>query len=457
MCRLEVLPAGVGGLVAVSGPSRPAAPSQRLGGERVAYDRERPAPASAARRVRRWVMHRALRALTLAQGWAVNLATWVGRSTRPLPAEGADILLTGTFYADNWVAAHVAPLAASQRCQRLRVVTGYRLPELAKVEWVRPPAWLSRLTGGTVSRLLTFALQALRTRPHVLGGFHLLLNGLVALPLARLVGARSIYFCGGGPTEVLDGGVWGQNRLFTLMETPDAVVERRLLRAVAGFDVVITMGQRAIDFFRARGAETTFHVVSGGMDAVRFSPSTEPARADLILVARLSGVKRVDLFLEAVERVSRVRPQTSAIVVGDGPLLPALQRQAASLGLADRVAFVGHQADVERWLRQARLFVLTSDSEGLSLALMEGMLCGLPAVVSDVGDLPELVTQEDNGMLVAERTPEAFASALLGLLEDEDRLAAFSRRARASALRYETGRTTARWDDILSPPSAAGV
>ena len=88
---------------------------------------------------------------------------------------------------------------------------------------------------------------------------------------------------------------------------------------------------------------------------------------------------------------------------------------------------------------------------------MEGMLCGLPAVVSDVGDLPELVTQEDNGMLVAERTPEAFASALLGLLEDEDRLVAFSRRARASALRYETGRTTARWDDILSPPSAAGV
>jgi glycosyltransferase involved in cell wall biosynthesis len=403
-------------------------------------------------------MHRALRALTLAQAGAVRLATAAGRSPRAWPAEGADILLTGTFYADNWVAAHVAPLAASRHCRRLRVVTTSRLPDMPKVEWVRPPAWLSRLAGGTVARLAAFAFGAVRSRPHVVGGFHLLLNGLVALPLARLVGARSIYFCGGGPTEVLDGGVWGQNRLFTLMETPDAVVERRLLRAVGGFDWVITMGQRAVEFFRSRGADTAFHVVSGGMDAARFSPATEPARADLILVARLSGVKRVDLFLEAVERVARVRPRVSAIVVGDGPLLSALQAQASSLGLADRVEFVGHQADVERWLRQARIFVLTSDSEGLSLALMEGMLCGLPAVVSDVGDLPELVKPGDNGFLVAERTPEAFARPLVELLEDGELLGAYSRRARAAALRYETGRTTSLWDAILSSASGpAGV
>ncbi len=433
---------------------RPAEASPPAGGERVAYDRARAAPASAPRRLRRWVMHRALRALTAAQAGMVRLATAIGPSPRPLPAEGADILLTGTFYADNWVAAHVAPLAASRRCRRLRVVTTYRMPDLPKVEWVRPPLWLSRLAGGTVARLAAFAFGAVRSRPHVVGGFHLLLNGLVALPLARLVGARSIYFCGGGPTEVLDGGVWGQNRLFTLMETPDPVVERRLLRAVGGFDWVITMGDRAVEFFRARGADAGFHVVSGGMDAARFAPATEPPRADLILVARLSGVKRVDLFLEAVERVARVRPQVSAIVVGDGPLLPALKAQAASLGLRDRVEFVGHRADVERWLRQARIFVLTSDSEGLSLALMEGMLCGLPAVVSDVGDLPELVKPGDNGFLVAERTPEAFARPLLDLLEDEEQLRAYSRRARASALRYETGHTTARWDAILSSASS---
>ena len=420
------------------------------GNERVAYDRQRTTAASLPRRVRRGVFHAALRALTLAQAWSVRVASALGPERRQLPEDGVDILLTGTFYADNWVAAHIAPLAASRRCRRLRVVTSYQGPAIDKVEWIAPSRWLRPLAGGTGARLGTFVAEAIRTRPHVVGGFHLLLNGLVALPLARLIGSRAIYFCGGGPTEVLDGGVWGQNRLFTLMETPDAVVERRLLRTVAGFDLVITMGRRAIGFFRGRGIDTTFHVVSGGMDAQRFAPSPEQARADFILVARLSSVKRVDLFLQALARVARERPQASAIVVGDGPLLEDLKRQARDLGLADRVTFAGHQADVESWLKQARVFVLTSDSEGLSLALMEGMLCGLPAVVSDVGDLPELVEEGSNGFLVAERTPEAFADRMIALAGDPERLRSFSEAARQAALAYSLERTTGRWDRILA-------
>ncbi|HET9315588.1 MAG TPA: glycosyltransferase [Vicinamibacteria bacterium] len=428
----------------------PAGGDEAGGSERVAYDRQRVPPASLPRRIRRFVFHAGLRALTLVQSWSVRVASALGPRPRPLPEDGADILLTGTFYADNWVAAHIAPLAASRRCRRLRVVTNYQGPAIDKVEWVAPSRWLRPLGGATGARLGTFVAEALRTRPHVMGGFHLLLNGLVALPVARLVGARAIYFCGGGPTEVLDGGVWGQNRLFTLMETPDAVVERRLLRAVAGFDLVITMGRRAIGFFRARGVDTTFHVVSGGMDAQRFAPSSTPPRADFILVARLSAVKRVDLFLQALQRVARARPQASAIVVGDGPLLDDLKRQARELGLADRVIFAGHQSDVEGWLKQARVFVLTSDSEGLSLALMEAMLCGLPAVVSDVGDLPELVEEGVNGFLVAERSPDAFAERMLLLVRSEESLGRFSATARRSAERYGLDHTTRRWDEILA-------
>jgi glycosyltransferase involved in cell wall biosynthesis len=395
-------------------------------------------------------MHGLLRALTLAQAAAVQVARALGPRQRPLPPEGAEILLTGTFYADNWVSAHIAPLAASRRCRRLRVVTDYPIASTDKIERMAPPAWVRRIAGGTGARLLTFVALALRTRPHVVGGFHLLLNGLVALPLARLIGARAFYFCGGGPTEVLGGGVWSQNRLFTLMETPDAVVERRLLNAVRGFDVVVTMGRRAIDYFRSRGVDTTFRVVSGGMDSARFSPSGEPPQTDLILVARLSAVKRGDLFLRAVALAAAAHPEVSALIVGSGPLSAELERLAADLGLAGRVSFVGHQLDVEAWLRRARVFVLTSDSEGLSLALMEAMMCGLPAVVSDVGDLPELVEEGVNGFLVRERTPEAFADAILRLLEDPARLAAFSANARRSALRYDTAETARLWDGILT-------
>lgn len=417
--------------------------------ERVAYSRVAAPPASPARGLLRFVAHRGLRALTLGQAAAMRAASWVGRRPRAVPAEGADVLVTGTFYAENWLAAHLRPLARSRGCRRLTVVTTFPVPAYEDTVWVPPPAVLRRVVGGTPARLLTFAWLALRDRPHVVGGFHLLLNGLVTQVLARLCGARSLYFCGGGPTEVLDGGVWSENRLFRRMETPDAVVERRLLAAVGRFDHVVTMGRRAVDFFRGRGVDTDFRVISGGIDTGRFAPASGAPEADVVFVARLSRVKRVDLLLRALALVVRARPRTNAIVVGDGPLFEELKADARALGLEAAVTFAGHQQDVAEWLRKGRVFLLTSDSEGLSLALMEAMLCGLPAVVSDVGDLPELVEHGVNGYLVAERTPEAFAAPLLDLLGDDARLARFSEAARTAALRYDVRETARRWDDLL--------
>jgi glycosyltransferase involved in cell wall biosynthesis len=418
------------------------------GGLRVAFDRDSRSRASLTRRALRLPCHVAVRALLSAHGAALRLATALGPAPRPIPSAGVQVLLTGTFYSDNWIAAHVAPLALSRCCARVRVVASGPGPELQKVEWVLPSPRLRRVVGATPARLLTFCWVGLRSRPHIVGAFHLLLNGLVAVLLARVTGARSLYFCGGGPAEVLDGGVWGENRLFRRMVTPDAAVERRLLQSVAAFDLVITMGRRAIDFFRARGVQTAFHVVSGGMDADRFSPVESRPTLDLVFVARLSRVKCCDLFLEAVALVAQARPNTTAVVVGDGPLLIDLREQARRLGLADSVRFVGQRRDVEVWLRSARVFVLTSASEGLSLALMEAMLCGLPAVVSDVGDLPELLEHGVNGFLVSERTPAAFAARILELLQPE-RLSGFSQAARRSAERYHIPRVALRWDSIL--------
>jgi glycosyltransferase involved in cell wall biosynthesis len=71
-------------------------------------------------------------------------------------------------------------------------------------------------------------------------------------------------------------------------------------------------------------------------------------------------------------------------------------------------------------------------------------------VVSDVGDLGDLVENGANGYLAPRRCPEAFAGRILELLSDPDRLKAMSESARRSALRYETARTIERWDGILS-------
>jgi L-malate glycosyltransferase len=373
-----------------------------------------------------------------------------GRRPRAASATGHDILLTGTFYSDGWLASHLRALAMAERCARIRFVAAAPVPALPNVEAIYPPRWLTRLAGAVPARLATFAWVACRTRPHLVGGFHLLINGLVAILVGRLVGSRSLYFCVGGPAEVQDGGIRSENRLFSRLETPDPVVERRLLQTVAACDLVITMGTGAIAFFRERGVETVFHVISGAVDTERFRAVDATPTVDLILVARLVSIKRVDLFLQAVERVRRELPTVTATVVGDGPLRPHLEQLARELGIAGQVSFVGQQRGVEAWLRRAKVFVLTSDSEGLSLSLMEAMVCGLPAVVSEVGDLGDLVKNGINGYLVSDRTPEAFAARLVELLTDAEQRAAFGRAARRAGERYAVGAVTRLWNDILS-------
>jgi glycosyltransferase involved in cell wall biosynthesis len=380
---------------------------------------------------------------------ALALARLIGRKPRAHSDEKCEILLTGRFDSGNWIVNHLGPLSASKRCARVRMVSTNPLPPLPKVEAIYPPRWLVRVAGATHARLLTFLWVGLRKRPHLVGGFHIMVNGMAAIILARLIGSQSMYFCVGGPAEIRDGGIHSADSLFKKMETADAVVERKLLKIVAGADLIITMGTKAVTFFREKGIVSAYHVVSGGIDPVRFQPGHEASSYDLILTGRLVEVKRIDVFLRAIRHVVDQIPRVRAVILGEGRLREELGALAAELGIARNVTFAGHQDDVETWLRRSKIFVLTSDSEGLSLSMMEAMMCGLPVVVSDVGDLGDLVEDGVNGYLVPRRCPELFAHRLVDLLSDEAKLRAFSAAARHSALRYETQAAIQRWDHIL--------
>ena len=173
------------------------------------------------------------------------------------------------------------------------------------------------------------------------------------------------------------------------------------------------------------------------------------------MVGRLAAIKRVDLFLAAMAYALPHLPGLTAVVVGDGAERPDLEKRARELGLEGRVRFVGHQVDVGPWLARARALVLSSDSEGLPLSVIEAMTAGLPVVVSHVGDLPDLVENGVNGFLVKERTPEAFSEKIVRLLRDEALRARFSEAARRAAggtrsrRRPVSGMRSSRWS-ILS-------
>jgi len=380
----------------------------------------------------------------------LRLVDYLMPRRKNIEREGLDILLTGTFYSANWLIPHLQPLAAAKNCRRVRMVACAPVPVMAKVEPVYPPQLLCRIIGEVPARLLIFSWLALKDRPQVIGGFHLLLNGLFAILLARMLGVRSLYICGGGEREVSGGGYQTENRIFKRIGRADAVIERQLLKAVQYCDLVVVMGSEAADFFKGHGVPPpVVHIMPGGFDQERFQPSDDVPRFDLITVGRLSAVKRVDLLLETIALLQSRIPSVSALVVGDGPEKDLLEQQACNLGVSDRVCFAGHQDRVEDWLRQAAVFVLCSDSEGVSQAMIQAMLCGLPAVVSNVGDLKDVVTDGENGFLVSDRTPREFAESIAKLLSSPERLAAMRCNARKAGEFYSMSSSSTRWVKIL--------
>ena len=410
--------------------------------------------------LRSWIIHSLIRVMLVIYSAALKLAKLMSPKKRRVQDGGLDILLTGTFHSENWIKSHLWPLSLSTRVKRIRMVATSPVPVLDKVEGVYPPQWLVRIGGEVPARLLMFLCTGWRTRPDIVGGFHLLLTGMAAAFVGKAIGARSLYICGGGPAEVAAGGIMSENRLFQKLETADPIVERRLLRIVSEFDFVITMGQRSAQYFRDHGVNSNFFVISGGRDGQRFHPDGRfqhhaPA-TDVVFTGRLAAIKRVDLFLRAVAEVARELPELRAAIIGEGPLEPELKHLAHELGIGGNVIFAGQQRCVEAWLAHSRVLVLTSDSEGLSLALMEAMLCGLPAVVSDVGDLCELVIDNINGYLITERTPSAFAERILQLLKSPESLAQFSIAARQSAQRFDVHAAGELWDHALAPEFLQG-
>jgi len=140
----------------------------------------------------------------------------------------------------------------------------------------------------------------------------------------------------------------------------------------------------------------------------------------LVTVGRLAPAKGHAGLLEAVEALARdARWQgLRLLIVGTGALLPELQRQAAELGLTERVIFCGFHRDVVPFLQAADVFVLPSVQEGLSLSALEAMALGKPVVACRVGGTPEVVVDGETGLLVAPGEPTELARALEQLLAD---------------------------------------
>ena len=210
----------------------------------------------------------------------------------------------------------------------------------------------------------------------------------------------------------------------------NALIEARVMRGVDRIVVGSEFAKRQASHELGVPADK-FRVAYYGVQT-RFEPGPKPealvrrlgldGKVVALFMGTLEARKNLAFLLDAWSEVSRERPDVRLVVAGSGPQLARLRRQARRLGLERHVIFTGHLPEAEKvdYYRAADLLVFPSLMEGFGLVVVEAMSCGLPAVISNRGSLPELLCDGEGGFVCDPGQRATFVRSVLRLTSEPD-------------------------------------
>ena len=152
-------------------------------------------------------------------------------------------------------------------------------------------------------------------------------------------------------------------------------------------------------------------------------------------IGRMDPIKNLPLFLEGFKGLTQKYSNLKGLIVGDGPLMPFIKTRIKQLGLEHHIVLTGFRSDATLLVQMMDIFTLTSFSEGTSMALLEAMACGIPAIVTDVGGNPEIVEDQKTGWVVPSNDLNGLKSALKDAISNPEKRIAMGKAAKK---RYKT-------------------
>jgi glycosyltransferase involved in cell wall biosynthesis len=230
--------------------------------------------------------------------------------------------------------------------------------------------------------------------------------GVIGRLAARLAGVPSIFtahtWC------FAEGTSWK-------WKTVGIPVERIAARCAARI-ITVSEANRASALHHRIATPAKFVTVHNGIaDSPHRAKPAEAAVPRIVMVARFSEQKAQGLLIEAV---AQIRTPFRLLLVGDGPLRPAVEQQVAKLHLGDRVEFLGQRLDIAEILASSHIFALFTNWEGFPISILEAMRAGLPVVASDVNGVREAVADGSTGFLTNAGDVAMFRQRLERLLLD---------------------------------------
>ena len=200
-------------------------------------------------------------------------------------------------------------------------------------------------------------------------------------------------------------------------------------------------------FNRIRSKST---IIVNPVNELFFNTPSSEIRKNIVTVGRLFPQKNHKLLIHAFSLISSQYPDDRLIIYGEGPLKSELKEYARKLGIEERVVFSGAISNVNEELSKAKVFVLSSDYEGLPNALMEAMACGTAVVSTDCpsGGPKYLLKESNAGILVSCNNADEMAEAI-SVMMNEEKNELYRERAKKKSIDFLPETVFDKWKKFL--------
>ena len=303
------------------------------------------------------------------------------------------------------VKARLNPICQLDEIERVYLVR--RQPfSMHKVQTFCPPKQIRNiLILAETYRLLTLCILCLVVNPSLLYGIYFVPHGIYAAIIGRLFRKRVVQeLIGTDRPKVMSSRL-----LLWLLKRAEWIG----IRGSSSKKELINIG--------IPGSQLFSPIAVNALDFDLFKPNPVEKVYDLIYCGRLEEVKQIDIIIRAIGVLKETYPTLKAVIIGDGPLLEDLQSLTEDLGLKSSIFFAGDQPNdkIPGYLNQSRIFVMASAFEGLPVAMLEALSCGLPVVMPDVGDIRDVAIHGVNAWIVSDNTLQGYVEGLSALLNNQ--------------------------------------
>ena len=305
---------------------------------------------------------------------------------------------------------HIRPKSEMNKVEEIYIVRDFHGPKLPKVKYYCPLKMIRKFTlFNIMSKLLISIYLSLIKKPDIIMSYYMFPHGIIAFITAKVT------------KKPISHSVIHINE----MEVLGIFFSKLHITILKHCDIITVTGSKTKDKLMLQGVNPNkIYILPHAIDDKKFYPASIPKKYDVLYLGRLTPRKHVDTILKAIQKVKISYKEDIKVCiaggVSEGTYKNDLKNLCKESGITENVEFVGYISDTSYYYNISRIYILASEGEGLPFTMIEAMACGVPVIVTDVGDVIDVAKNNINAIVIKNHTDvEAFTNAIIKLLNDE--------------------------------------